>query len=134
MKAIIVDDVIACEAINVYDSEKYPQKDGVYLVDDGVLFYFVMVDYNIATLTNIITATSIPRKCVTKEYEKIGERDVDLLQKQLAELNKGIQDLRVDIDDGFSDKMDEGSGSVNIKDLTKLIAVAQKPELLDKKV
>lgn len=154
MKAILVDEKITCQVGDVYNPEFYPKKNGTYIVDDGTMYYFVMIDFNIELLINTITANPLPRRCVVEQVDKIGQRDVDLLQKQLSELKKGIKDLRDDLDEGISNRFEsldnqvnnviekqvllgqgkDSSSNIDIKDLTKLIAVAQKPELIDKKV
>lgn len=119
-----------------YDITKYPS-DGLFLVDDGTVYLLAIVE-NGAVMT-----IPVPREYIVKHKQQIGESGIDLLQKQLAELNKGIIDLRSELDDGLTEAFDEmtrtlsqnsGGSDYDLSDLTKLIAVAQKPELIDKKV
>ena len=147
MKAILVDDMIEMKVVDVYNGEAYPKKDGLYMVDDGTMYYFVTVSYDISISTNMVMANPLPRKAIIKEYE----RNDDSVQKQLAELNKGIKEIihitnQIDIDnidDKIVDTINEFETSlvqkitaintksdVDLAGLTKLIAVAQKPDLL----
>lgn len=103
--------------VDLYDVTKY-DGDGLYLVDDGFMYYLVSVQ-------NQATAyIAIPRENIVKHKQMIGEGGIDLLQRQLAELNKAIKDL------SEVKTIQSNSNDINISDLTKLIAVAQKPELI----
>lgn len=136
MKAFLVNDIIELPVSDMYMINKYPTKVGLYIADDGVMYQLVSHDGVMVSFLG-----SLPRESMIKEYERIVERDIDLLQKQLSELNKNIQDLRNDLDEGLNEHFDEintklnrSTSEMSLSGLTKLIAVAQKPELLDKKV
>jgi len=137
MKAILVQDSLKLPISS--PRSDYPKKAGLYLVDDGTNYQIVVLD---ELMTDDMTPYGymIPRDSVIKEYERIGERDIDLLQKQLAELNKGIMDIGSDLittEDNLKhaiSNIESGSSSdIDLQGLTKLIAVAQKPDLLTKK-
>jgi len=145
MKAVLVQDFIELPVGSLRGA--YPKKAGAYLVDDGSMFNIAIIDDNMGDEDYPFCMT-IPRYSVIQEYERIGERDVDLLQKQLSECNKGISDNHTyisdkmgEVDEAVVDAIEEfkkdllsslkgGSSDINIADLTKLIAVAQKPDLL----
>ena len=105
---------------------------------DKIIFHIDMNSYPMFTM--------MPRDSIVKEFNKIGERDVDLLQKQLAEINKHQQDMDLmqrnlhtkvvevlSVSKEIADSSDNCSTPVDIEGLTKLIAVAQKPELINGK-
>jgi len=122
--------------INSLRSE-FPKETGLYLVDDGSTFQIVVIDDTMDD-DYMPFGFIVPRDSVIKEYERIGERDIDLLQKQLSELNKGIQDNISDQFDMFNkvlNSLDNGSqkgggSNIDLEQIIKLIAVAQKPDLL----
>jgi len=141
MKAVLVEDVL--ELSQNSKRSAYPKKPGTYLVDDGVS-YMVVTIHEADAPEYIPFGFIIPRRSVVKEYERIGERDIDLLQKQLAELNKQQKDTQATLVQHseaqmrnfktLDSKMQKGSKEatqqLDLKDLTKLVAVAQKPELI----
>ena len=118
--------------VNKYDGE------GLYLVDDGVAYMLVTV-YN-----GYCTTMLVERKYIVKHKQAIGESGIELLQKQLSELNYMIKKLTETTDSIADDNSDMSwqnqvlnllqnhgkSSDVDLAGLTKLIAVAQKPELI----
>jgi len=154
MKAILVKDILSLTPDVVYLRESYPKGKGVYLVDDDTVYTLVNIDSD-----NVMGITiPLPRDSVVKEYERIGEPDIGLLQKQLSELNKTMNDtlnaveagetnletifnaLDADMRDGLNELGDKllsqngGSSSMDLASITKLIAVAQKPDLIKEKI
>lgn len=145
MKAILIEGTVKGELAMYLERSLYPKKNGLYVFDDGVCYMLcdVMEDSVGMTFT-------IPRDSIIKEYERIGERDIDLLQKQLSELNKQMKDYRSEVadviesvDDGLerefkelkdSISQNDGGQQIDLSQIAKLVAVSQKPELIDKKV
>ncbi len=137
MQGILIEGTVDGDVAMYSDRGLYPKKNGLYLFDDKV--GYTLVDVTESTASYI---GAVPRDCVIKEYERIGERDIDLLQKQLAELNKGIHDV-LDMQSDMTpfneimrrlselnvSKKNDSQG-IDLAGLTKLIAVAQKPDLL----
>jgi len=133
MKAFLVDDFITIKAGTSYlDPDLFKgKKDGIYIIDDTVVYMLVEVINGVGGMS-----IPLPRNSIVKEYERIGERDIDLLQIQLSELNDKMQtteDIMISQMGVIKEMLgnaDKGSSAVDLAGLTKLIAVAQKPDLL----
>ncbi len=137
MKTVLIDDEFTLKPADVYNGEAYPKKDGIYAVDDGMTHYLVAITFDTTALTNMIYVILLPRKYVIEDYNE--EQDI-YMGKQLRAIQDAINSLEKTIDeqidiDGVVEAFktavsDMKGGDVDLAGLTKLIAVAQKPDLL----
>jgi hypothetical protein len=130
MKEILVDEVLNIQISSLYNGEVYPKKDGVYLVDDGASYNLMFVNFDRQTNVNAVSGFIIPRNIVVKEHEP----QVDLLSKQLDEISDQFDMFNKVLDGLANNNTNNNSNGFDLKEITKMIAVAQKPELLDKKM
>ncbi len=148
MKAFLVKEIIKIRLGESYlDPKLFKNKvDGIYIVDDGIAYMLIEVVNGLGGMT-----IPIPRDSIIKDHTPEETLIEHKLEARLAKSLDGLRSEVAQVLDNSSDmtqfnlitsKLNEvitavqngGSSNVDLSDLTKLIAVAQKPELLDKKV
>lgn len=125
--------LIKLEPMHVNNATHYPQGDGIYIVDDGVT-------HTIAVVSNggVMTAM-LPNKQIIDEYARHAkdkavkcERDIltdlehkiKVFENTLGESLKGVAEAIT------ANAPKKQSSDIDLAGLTKLIAVAQKPDLV----
>jgi hypothetical protein len=113
MKAIIVKDELKIDVSSVFDATAYPS-DGIFLVDDGMSYQLAIVS------AGAVTTLFIPREAIVKEYEKTDET---VIEKELKEIKNLLKVKK-------QEKPQHISGDIDFAGITKLVAVAQNPDLI----
>jgi hypothetical protein len=118
MLGIKIDDYIKGEYIDICDSTKYPLKNGSYICDDGVSYYWIVIKYDIATNCNIISSNIVIERNLIMLNDFEEDNRYEQVLNYLDDINRKL------------DKPKEKKNSDNnIDDLIRLVAVAQNPDV-----
>jgi hypothetical protein len=119
-------------ASEMYDINTYPKEDGLYIVNDSIAYYLVG-KYN-----GLINTISLPSKQVVDNlieanvegYRKEVENIKCEYKQALNETTSKLDELKQLI---LNMELPAPAGTMDINALTKLVAVAQSPELVKSK-
>jgi len=128
-------EVLDIEPINVGNATYYPSKNGIYLVNDGIMHMLVSV------VNGFVTTLVLPNKQILDEYASQAKSDAAKCERDvLADLEGKFKVFEQVLGESLKGVAEAITGIANTKTgsdidlagLTKLIAVAQKPDLIGK--
>jgi len=126
-------EVMQIEPISILDISKYPSGDGMYLVNDGIAHLIVVV------FAGIASSVRIPNTQILDEYTRKAKGDAARCERDvLSDLERKIKVFETVLGEslvGIADAISKISNkkqdsNIDLAGLTKLIAVAQKPDLV----
>lgn len=118
---------------DLYDVSKYTNGDGLYIVNDGIAHLLVSV------VNSVIVSIPLPNRQILDEYARQAKSDAAQCERDiLADLERKIKHFETMLSESLKGVAEaiattaskKPETTLDLAGLTKMIAVAQKPDLV----